>query len=69
MGLEGVIISIYFTFIFASLVVIMGFILGKIKTRQPIPLAPFLSLGALLAWIFGNSFWINASENIINLIL
>ena len=69
LGVEGLIITIHLTFLFAGFVVMFGFIFSQIKPGQAIPLGPFLSLGAILVWLFGNEAWMMASETIVNLII
>ena len=55
----GIGITIYLSFIFSGIFVILGLLSKKIKFGDYIPFAPFISLSALLIWLLGNEFWIN----------
>ena len=54
LGIQGLFITIWLAFFSASIFVIFGLILKKIKRKQKIPFGVFLSLSGLLVWQFGN---------------
>ena len=58
LGIQGLLISIWFAFISAGIFVIIGFIFKKIKKNQKIPFGVFLALSGLLVWYFGNEIFL-----------
>jgi leader peptidase (prepilin peptidase)/N-methyltransferase len=54
LGIQGLFITIWMAFFSASIFVIFGLILKKIKRKQKIPFGAFLSLSGLIVWQFGN---------------
>ncbi len=54
LGIQGLILSIWFAFLSAGIYVIFGLILKKIKRNQKIPFGVFLALSGLLVWYLGN---------------
>ena len=54
LGINGLFISIWLTFISAGIFVILGVFLKKIKRSQKLPLGVFLAFSGLLVWYFGN---------------
>ncbi len=54
LGLQGVIITLILGFVSGALVGVMLILLGLRRRRDPLPFAPFLSLGALITSFFGN---------------
>ena len=60
LGYPNIIVAFYVAFIFGAIVGIILMIFKKAKKKSQIPFGPFLILGTLVAWIFGN--------NIINLV-
>ena len=59
LGIQGLLISIWFAFISAGIFVIIGFIFKKIKKNQKIPFGVFLALSGLLVWYFGNEIFLD----------
>ena len=59
LGIQGLLISIWFAFISAGIFVIIGFIFKKIKRNQKIPFGVFLALSGLLVWYFGNEIFLD----------
>ncbi len=59
LGIQGLLISIWFAFISAGIFVIIGFIFKKIKRNQKIPFGVFLALAGLLVWYFGNEIFLD----------
>ncbi|ABB50245.1 type 4 prepilin peptidase 1, Aspartic peptidase, MEROPS family A24A [Prochlorococcus marinus str. MIT 9312] len=57
-GLPGVIISIWLSFIISGLFVILGLATKKIKKGQLIPFGPFLSISGFLIWLFGEDIFL-----------
>ncbi len=58
LGMKGLLISIWLSFISAGIVVILGFLLKKIKRNQRIPFGAFLVFSGLSVWFFGNEIFI-----------
>ena len=58
LGPLGVVLAIAFSYISAAIVILIGIFLKKIKLKQTIPFGPFISLGGMLVWIFGNDFFL-----------
>jgi len=54
LGGFGMVFSISITYIFAAFCLLIAMNLKLIKRNQLIPFAPFLSLGGLIVWFFGN---------------
>ena len=54
LGGFGMVFSISITYIFAAFCLLIAINLKLIKRNQLIPFAPFLSLGGLTVWFFGN---------------
>ncbi len=54
LGPFGIVLSIGITYIFAAICILVALKLKLIKKDQLIPFAPFLSLGGLSVWFFGN---------------
>tara|TARA_Y100000746_G_C15333299_1_gene378668 strand:- start:46 stop:846 length:801 start_codon:yes stop_codon:yes gene_type:complete len=58
LGIKGLLISIWLSFIFAGIFVIFGLILKKIKRNQRIPFGVFLAFSGLIVWFFGNEIFL-----------
>ena len=58
LGPLGVILTIAISYISAAIFILIGIFLKKIKLKQNIPFGPFISLGGMLVWIFGNDFFL-----------
>ena len=56
LGPLGTLFAVGVSFIFAAIYCLIGLTANRIKFQQFIPLAPFLSLGALFTWFLGNDF-------------
>ena len=54
LGIQGLFISIWLSFISAGIFVILGLMFKKIKRNQKIPFGVFLAFSGLLVWYFGN---------------
>ena len=54
LGPIGILLGIGISYILASIYLLIGFKINKIKRGQLIPFAPFLSAGGLIVWYFGN---------------
>ena len=63
LGPIGIILCIFFSYVFAAVFCLLGISLNIIKLKQNIPFAPFLSLGGLIVWLKGNQFIINKLFN------
>ena len=55
LGPLGILLAIGISYVIASIYILIGFQIKKIKKGQLIPFAPFLSLGGLFVWYFGNN--------------
>ena len=54
LGPVGILLSVGISYIFAAIFVIFGLSLNTLRRNQFIPFAPFLAIGALIIWFFGN---------------
>tara|TARA_Y100001978_G_C23673615_1_gene425180 strand:+ start:935 stop:1759 length:825 start_codon:yes stop_codon:yes gene_type:complete len=59
LGLSGVLISIWLSFLMAGIFVLIGLFLNKIVKGQLVPFAPFLCMSCFLIWIFGEQQFLN----------
>ena len=59
LGPIGISLGIGIAYIIAAIFLLISFQLKKMKKGQLIPFAPFLSMGGLIVWYFGNEFLIN----------
>ena len=59
LGPIGIILCVFFSYIFAAVFCLLGIALNLLNIKQNIPFAPFLSLGALIVWLLGNDFFID----------
>ena len=59
LGPSGISLAIWMAYIIAAVFLLISFQFAKIKKGKLIPFAPFLSLGGLIVWYFGNDFLIN----------
>ena len=55
LGINGLGISVYIAFVISGTLAIIALFLKRIRPGQKIPFGPFLSLGGLLVWYFGNN--------------
>ena len=60
LGPIGILLGIGISYVTASIYLLIGFQMKKIKKGQLIPFAPFLSIGFLFVWYFGNDTLIKA---------
>jgi leader peptidase (prepilin peptidase)/N-methyltransferase len=58
LGSTGTIISLGISYIFAAFCLLIALKTKIIKRNQLVPFAPFLSIGGLVVWFFGNEFLI-----------
>ena len=56
LGPIGTLFAVGISYIIASIYCLVGLSMNLIRFRQVIPFAPFLSLGGLILWFFGNEF-------------
>ena len=54
LGPVGILLSVGISYIFAAIFVIFGLSMNILRRNQFIPFAPFLAIGALIIWFFGN---------------
>ncbi len=55
LGWKLVMLAFFFSTFYGSLFGIVGLLAGKFKRKKPIPFGPFIGLGALTAYFFGES--------------
>ena len=56
LGPTGTLFAIGFSYVIAAIYCIAGLSMNFLRFRQVIPFAPFISLGGLTVWFFGNDF-------------
>ena len=56
LGPMGTLFAVGISYFFAAIYCLIGLSMNRVKFRQVIPFAPFLSLGGLLTWFLGNDF-------------
>jgi leader peptidase (prepilin peptidase) / N-methyltransferase len=54
LGWKGVLLALFLSTLYGSIVGIIGLIIGKVERGKPIPFGPFIALGALTTYFFGN---------------
>ena len=59
LGINGLGIAISLAYIFSGIFVLIGFLLNRLNRGEFIAFGPFLSIGGLLVWLFGNEFWVH----------
>ena len=59
LGPVGVFLGIAISYVIAAAFILIGLQIGKIKRNQLIPFGPFLSIGAIIVWLFGNDYLLN----------
>ncbi len=59
LGPLGTLFAIGVSYIFAAIFCLIGISIKLIRYREVIPFAPFLSLGGLFVWFFGNQFFVD----------
>ena len=52
-GVKGVLLSFMFSTLFGAVFGLVGLAFGRVKRGQPIPFGPFIALGTLTAYFFG----------------
>ena len=57
LGLSRVIVAFYVAFIVGAIIGVVLMIKGKVGRKTAIPFGPFLLLGTVAAWWYGNSLW------------
>ena len=60
LGPIGILLGIGISYVLASIYLLIGFQIKKVRKGQLIPFAPFLSAGGLIVWYFGNELLIKA---------
>ena len=59
LGPLGTLFAVGISYIFAAIFCLIGISMKLIKYKEVIPFAPFLSLGGLFVWFFGNQFFVD----------
>lgn len=54
LGPIGTLLAVGLSYVFAAIYCFVGLSMNLLRFRQIIPFAPFLSLGGLFVWLFGN---------------
>jgi leader peptidase (prepilin peptidase) / N-methyltransferase len=52
-GFKTMLLSFFFSTFFGAFFGIIGLVTGMVKRKQPIPFGPFISIGTLVAYFFG----------------
>ncbi|WP_070120820.1 prepilin peptidase [Bacillus marinisedimentorum] len=53
LGVKGVMLAFFFSTFYGALFGILGLLAGKLERKKPIPFGPFIGLGTLTAYFFG----------------
>ena len=56
LGVKHVVLSLFFAVTYGSVLGILLIMTGVVKRKQPIPFGPFIALGALTAYFYGDAF-------------
>ena len=59
LGVQGMLITIWLSFISAGIIILIGLLFKKIKRNQKIPFGIFISISGLMVWYLGNPFFLN----------
>jgi leader peptidase (prepilin peptidase)/N-methyltransferase len=57
LGVKEVLLAIFFSCFYGSVIGIAMLLTGKIKRSQPIPFGPYIVLGTLTAYFYGEPLW------------
>jgi leader peptidase (prepilin peptidase)/N-methyltransferase len=57
LGVKGVLLAFFFACLWGTLIGLPLKWTGRIKPRQPVPFGPYILLGTLTAWGYGNKLW------------
>ncbi|MDV2684894.1 prepilin peptidase [Alkalihalophilus lindianensis] len=55
LGWQNVLLAFFFSCFYGTIIAGVGMLLGKVKRGKPIPFGPFIVLGTITAYFFGNS--------------
>ncbi|WEG16109.1 prepilin peptidase [Alkalihalophilus pseudofirmus] len=55
LGWHDVLLAFFFSCLYGTIIAGIGMAAGKVKRKKPIPFGPFIVLGALTAYFYGNS--------------
>ncbi|ADC48638.1 peptidase A24A domain protein, aspartate peptidase [Alkalihalophilus pseudofirmus OF4] len=55
LGWQDVLLAFFFSCLYGTIIAGIGMAAGKVKRKKPIPFGPFIVLGALTAYFYGNS--------------
>lgn len=55
LGWKGVLVAFFFSTFYGALIGGVGLVTGILRKRKPIPFGPFIALGALTAYFFGDA--------------
>lgn len=54
LGWQGVLVTFFLSSLYGALLSVGGLLLGKLKRKQHIPFGPFIALGAISAYFYGD---------------
>jgi leader peptidase (prepilin peptidase)/N-methyltransferase len=57
LGVKGVLLAFFFSCLYGSVIGICALLSGKIKRGQPIPFGPYIVLGTLTSYFYGETLW------------
>lgn len=55
LGVKGVLLAFIFSTFYGAIIGIIGMLLGLVQRKKPIPFGPFIVLGTLTAYFFGDA--------------
>jgi len=69
LGIKGLLISIYLSFLFSGLICLILIFFKKLKKGQIIPFGPFLITSSLSIWFLGDQFFLEIYDKLIKSLL
>ena len=57
LGIKGVLFAFFFACLYGSVIGLTGLLMGVFKKGQPIPFAPYIALGTLTTYFYGEWIW------------
>lgn len=57
LGIKGVLLAFFFSTLFGALIGSILMIVGKVKRGKPMPFGPYIALGTITAYFYGEQIW------------